>query len=181
MAIGKWHLGHASPADLPIGHGFDAWFGLPYSNDMMPPFVQTTIPLRAYRNATAIDGDVDQDALTERYTTEAIEFIQRAAAKGPFFLYLAHNMPHLPIHASARFRGRSPAGLYGDVIEMLDWSTGESGRCARESRRRGPDDRGLHERQRPLARSARAHAAGRQQRLARRLAGPAAGLEGDDL
>jgi arylsulfatase A-like enzyme len=110
---------------LPTGHGFDSWFGLPYSNDMMPPFVQTSIPLRAYRNAEAIEGDVDQDALTERYTTEAVEFIQRAAPKGPFFLYLAHNMPHLPIHASGRFRGRSPAGLYGDVIEMLDWSSGE--------------------------------------------------------
>jgi arylsulfatase A len=125
MAIGKWHLGHASPEQLPTGHGFDAWFGLPYSNDMMPPFVQTTVPLRAYRNAAPLEGDVDQDTLTDRYTTEATTFIARAAAKGPFFLYLAHSMPHLPIHASARFRGRSPAGLYGDVIEMLDASTGE--------------------------------------------------------
>jgi arylsulfatase A len=125
QAIGKWHLGHGSPQRLPMGHGFDAWFGLPYSNDMMPPFVQTTIPLRAYRNAQPIDEDVDQDTLTERYTTEATRFITSAAAEGPFFLYLAHSMPHLPVHASARFRGRSPAGLYGDVIEMLDWSTGE--------------------------------------------------------
>lgn len=125
MAIGKWHLGHTTPDQLPTGHGFDAWFGLPYSNDMMPPFVQTTTPLRAYRNASPIEGDVDQDTLTERYTAEATAFVARAAAKGPFFLYLAHSMPHLPIHASARFRGKSPAGLYGDVIEMLDWSTGE--------------------------------------------------------
>ena len=125
MAIGKWHLGHASPEQLPTGQGFDAWFGLPYSNDMMPPFVQTSVPLRLYRNGAPLEGDVDQDPLTERYTEEATAFVARAATKGPFFLYLAHSMPHLPIHTSARFRGRSPAGLYGDVIEMLDWSTGE--------------------------------------------------------
>jgi arylsulfatase A-like enzyme len=125
MAIGKWHLGHSSSSQLPTAHGFDAWVGLPYSNDMLPPFVPTTTPLRVWRNTAPIDGDVDQDALTERYTTEATSFIMRAAARGPFFLYLAHSMPHLPVHASARFRGRSAAGLYGDVIEMLDWSTGE--------------------------------------------------------
>jgi arylsulfatase A len=124
-AIGKWHLGHASPSQLPTAHGFMAWFGLPYSNDMMPPFVQTTSPLRLYRNETPIEGAVDQDTLTERYTTAATTFIANAAPRGPFFLYLAHSMPHLPLHVSAKFRDRSPAGLYGDVIEMLDWSTGE--------------------------------------------------------
>jgi arylsulfatase A len=124
-AIGKWHLGHASPSQLPTAHGFMTWFGLPYSNDMMPPFVQTTTPLRLYRNESPIAEAVDQDTLTERYTTAATTFIADAAPRGPFFLYLAHSMPHLPLHVSAKFRDRSPAGLYGDVIEMLDWSTGE--------------------------------------------------------
>lgn len=125
MMIGKWHLGHARPEMLPTAHGFDDWFGLPYSNDMLPPFVQTQVPLRLYRHGVPEDGPVDQDALTMRYTEAAVEFVRKADASQPFFLYLAHNMPHLPIHAPARFRGRSAAGLYGDVIEMLDWSTGE--------------------------------------------------------
>lgn len=122
--VGKWHLGHATAAHLPGGQGFDSWFGLPYSNDMIPPWVQTTVPLRLFRNGSAIDGEVDQDTLTERYTAEATAFIRGAAPKGPFFLYLPHSMPHLPIRASATFRGRSAAGLYGDVIEELDASTG---------------------------------------------------------
>lgn len=125
MMIGKWHLGHARPEMLPTAHGFDDWFGLPYSNDMLPPFVQTQVPLRLYRHGVQEEGPVDQDALTMRYTEAAVEFVRKADASQPFFLYLAHNMPHLPIHAPARFRGRSAAGLYGDVIEMLDWSTGE--------------------------------------------------------
>ena len=121
---GKWHLGHARPEMLPTGKGFDGWLGLPYSNDMMPPWVKTSVPLRLHRGASPIDGEVDQSTLTARYTEEAVRFVRDAAAKGPFFLYVAHNMPHLPIHASERFRGKSPAGLYGDVIEELDWSTG---------------------------------------------------------
>lgn len=125
-AIGKWHLGHASPALLPTAHGFDGWFGLPYSNDMIPPWVPTARPLRLYRDAQPLDEPIDQDALTVRYTDEAVRYIERSAATAqPFFLYLAHNMPHLPLHAAARFRGQSRAGLYGDVIQMLDWSTGQ--------------------------------------------------------
>lgn len=139
MMVGKWHLGHATPDMLPTAHGFDHWLGLLYSNDMTPPFVQTAAPLRLYRDTTPIEGDVDQDELTVRYTEEAVRFINEANARtqagsgggagqggsAPFFLYLAHSMPHLPIHAPARFRGKSAAGLYGDVIEMLDWSTGQ--------------------------------------------------------
>jgi arylsulfatase A-like enzyme len=125
--VGKWHLGHATPDMLPTAHGFDHWLGLLYSNDMMPPFAQTAVPpLRLYRDTTPIEGEVDQDELTVRYTEEAVRFINESAGGGaPFFLYLAHSMPHLPIHAPARFRGKSAAGLYGDVIEMLDWSTGQ--------------------------------------------------------
>jgi arylsulfatase A len=130
-AIGKWHLGHASEAMLPTGNGFDGWFGLLYSNDMIPPWVQTTKPLQLYRDAKPLDEPVNQDDLTTRYTEEAVRFIERSAkaengaAARPFFLYLAHSMPHLPLGAPARFRGQSRAGLYGDVIEMLDWSAGE--------------------------------------------------------
>jgi arylsulfatase A len=129
-AIGKWHVGHASPSLLPTGQGFASWFGLPYSNDMIIPWVQTMVPLRLYRDAAPLDGEVRQEELTRRYTEEAVRIIREAAApatpaRAPFFLYLAHNMPHLPIRASDAFRGRSPAGLYGDVIEELDWSTGQ--------------------------------------------------------
>lgn len=124
MAIGKWHLGHQRPELLPTGRGFDAWYGLPYSNDMRKPWVQTDVPLQLFRDAEPIETPVDQDTLTERYTDEAIRFIEHTG-DDPFFLYLAHSMPHLPIHTSSRFRGTSDAGLYGDVIETLDWSTGQ--------------------------------------------------------
>ena len=123
MAIGKWHLGHQAPDLLPVGRGFDAWYGLPYSNDMRLPWVQTDIPLKLYRNAEPIEEPVDQDMLTERYTEEAVRFIEDCG-DAPFFLYLAHSMPHLPVHTSERFRGKSRGGLYGDVIETLDWSAG---------------------------------------------------------
>ena len=113
--IGKWHLG-SRPQYLPPNHGFDYFYGLPHSNDMSP------LPL--YRNSTVIEMQPDQDSLTARYTQEATDFIKRRAGQ-PFFLYLAHSMPHVPLHASARFRGRSALGLYGDVIEEIDWSVGE--------------------------------------------------------
>jgi len=113
--IGKWHLGRVSPY-RPIDHGFDYYFGIPYSNDMNPT------PLM--RNGEVVEEPAKQDTLTLRYTTEAITFIERVKGQ-PFFLYLAHSMPHIPLHASERFRGKSAAGLYGDVIEELDWSVGE--------------------------------------------------------
>ena len=122
-AIGKWHLGYKPAEYLPTSRGFDSYFGLPYSNDMIPPWVKTNQPLHLYRNAEAAELMMDQSNLTERYTEEAVRFI-RSSAKSPFFLYLPYAMPHLPVSAS-RFRGQSRAGLYGDEIETLDWSTGE--------------------------------------------------------
>lgn len=113
--VGKWHLGDA-PDFLPTRHGFDSYYGIPYSNDMTPSILM--------RGETIIEDPVDQDTLTERYTQEAVRFIEDNKDR-PFFLYLAHNMPHVPLHVSERFRGRSRGGLYGDVIECIDWSTGE--------------------------------------------------------
>ncbi len=123
-AFGKWHLGTA-PDQLPTANGFDAYYGILYSNDMMPPWVQTGRPLRLYRNTEPADEyPVDQTTLTRRYTDEAVRFI-RASGDRPFFLYLPHSMPHLPIYPSAEFAGRSAGGKYGDVIEELDWSVGQ--------------------------------------------------------
>ena len=113
--IGKWHLGHLQPF-LPTRHGFDYYYGIPYSNDMVPT------PLM--RNEEVIEQPAVQETLTERYTEEAIRFIQVNKDR-PFFLYLPHTMPHTPLHVSDRFSGRSAAGLYGDAVECIDWSTGE--------------------------------------------------------
>lgn len=122
MAIGKWHLGHQPEAQLPVRRGFDAWFGLPYSNDMIPPWVKTTVPLRLYQDAKAVEESPDQTKLTERYTQEAVKFIE--ASREPFFLYLPYAMPHLPVSSSS-FQGKSRNGAYGDAVETIDWSAGE--------------------------------------------------------
>ncbi len=122
--VGKWHLGHAREAFMPTSHGFEEYYGLLYSNDMIRPWVNTDKPLSLYRDTEAIEHPVDQSTLTERYTTEAVQFIKENAGN-PFFLYVPYTMPHLPLAVSERFRGRSRAGLYGDVIEELDWSAGE--------------------------------------------------------
>ncbi len=121
--VGKWHLGNR-PGFFPTEHGFDSYFGLLYSNDMIRPWVQTDAPLRLYRGAQGLPGEVDNAALTERYTGEAVAFI-RENGNRPFFLYLAHSMPHVPLGVSPRFAGTSASGRYGDVVEMLDWSTGQ--------------------------------------------------------
>jgi arylsulfatase A len=131
MAIGKWHLGHAENRFLPTAKGFDSYYGLLYSNDMQPPWVQTDKPLQLYRNTEPIEHPVQQETLTERYTEEAVHFIKNHSHQ-PFFLYLAYTMPHLPLHVSEKFRGRSRAGLYGDVIETIDWSVGEISRTLAE-------------------------------------------------
>jgi uncharacterized sulfatase len=127
MAIGKWHLGH-HPQFLPTNQGFDHFFGLPYSNDMdrggNPP-----IPIM--RDTTIVEQPAVQTTLTKRYTEEALRFI-RESRGGPFLLYLAYTMPHLPIHTSDEFRGHSRAGLYGDVVEEIDWSAGEVLKTLRE-------------------------------------------------
>lgn len=134
--IGKWHLGDR-PEFLPPNHGFDYFFGLPYSNDMNPPspkvrreqsasltpdYKQFDVPLM--RGLDVIERPVDQTTLTRRYTGEAIGFITRHQTK-PFFLYLPHTFPHVPLFASKNFHGRSARGLYGDTVEELDWSVGE--------------------------------------------------------
>jgi len=123
-AIGKWHLG-SWPGFFPTEHGFDSYFGLLYSNDMIRPWVQTDRPLELYRDTVAVEHPVDQATLTRRYTEESVRFIEEAAADGqPFFLYLAHSMAHVPLYRSPEFEGRSAGGKYGDVIEELDWSVG---------------------------------------------------------
>lgn len=114
-AIGKWHLGHLAPY-RPTDRGFDAYFGIPYSNDMQPSML--------WRGTEIIEQPVKQETLTLRYTQEAIAFIEKNKGK-PFFLYLPHNMPHIPLYASEKFKGKSAAGAYGDAVEELDWSTGE--------------------------------------------------------
>lgn len=127
-AIGKWHEGHL-PQYLPTKHGFDSWFGLPYSNDMDgvpgvkdPRWAANNVPLM--RNEEVVERPADQTTLTRRYTEEAVKII-KANREKPFFLYLAHTMPHVPLYASEAFAGKSPRGLYGDVVEELDWSVGQ--------------------------------------------------------
>jgi uncharacterized sulfatase len=113
--IGKWHLGNR-PEFWPTRQGFDRFFGVPHSNDM-PDFA-------LYRGEKKIEQPVRQNTLTRRYTREAIAFIEENAQQ-PFFLYLSHTFPHIPLFVSEEFKGRSQAGLYGDVVEELDWSAGQ--------------------------------------------------------
>jgi arylsulfatase A-like enzyme len=123
---GKWHLGYKEKKYLPTNKGFDTWLGLPYSNDYKKPWVQTEVPLGLYRNTEMIEHPVNQDSLTVRYTEEAVKFIKKYGKSDfPFFFYLAYNMPHTPIHTTEYFRGNSTAGLYGDVIQTIDWSVGQ--------------------------------------------------------
>ena len=134
--VGKWHLGHL-PQYLPTRHGFDSWYGIPYSNDMdqnlpegltnrsalfEPEIDYWQVPL--IRNETEFERPTDQTTLTRRYTEEAVAFIE-ANRDGPFLLYLPHSMPHVPLFASDEFREQSTAGIYGDVIEEIDWSVGQ--------------------------------------------------------
>jgi arylsulfatase A len=123
MAIGKWHLGHQKEY-LPTARGFDQFFGLPYSNDMIDPWVRTERPLMLYRNNDTVETVTDQSRITQRYTAAAVKFV-RESGNQPFFLYVPYAMPHLPLAVSPERRGQSPAGLYGDVIEEIDWSVGE--------------------------------------------------------
>ena len=126
--FGKWHLGH-QPEHLPTNQGFDHYFGVPYSNDMSAviyPHLEERgyTPLPLLRGTETIEEEPDQRQLTRRYTEEAIQFI-RDNKDQPFFLYLPHTFPHVPLFASDAFEGKSPRGLYGDVVEELDWSTGQ--------------------------------------------------------
>ena len=123
ILIGKWHLG-SKPPFTPLQHGFQHFFGLLHSNDMMRPWVETDVPLEFWRDHDVLDIPLVQSELTRMYTNEAVQYI-RAHKDGPFFLMLSHNMPHVPIAASEAFAGTSAAGRYGDVIEEIDWSAGQ--------------------------------------------------------
>ncbi len=113
--VGKWHLGHHR-SFLPLQNGFDEYYGIPYSNDMEGV---------VYLRDNSVDSiNVNQRYTTKTYTGKALKFIEKNK-KHPFFLYLAHTMPHVPLYASPEFEGKSKRGLYGDVIEEIDWSVGE--------------------------------------------------------
>ena len=133
-AIGKWHLGH-KPPHLPTNHGFDSYYGIPYSNDMDKVEKENYFSLaekercQAYnvplmRNEEIIERPANQLTITRRYTEEAVEKI-KALKNEPFFIYLAHSMPHIPLFRSGEFKGKSLAGIYGDVVEEIDWSVGQ--------------------------------------------------------
>jgi arylsulfatase A-like enzyme len=125
--FGKWHLGH-HPEFLPTNQGFDEFVGIPYSNDMWPNHPETKNyypPLPLYENGQVLDTLwTDQSSLTTLFTEKGVDFIHRNR-DNPFFLYLAHPMPHVPLFVSDKFRGKSERGLYGDVIMEIDWSVGE--------------------------------------------------------
>ncbi len=126
--FGKWHLGD-HPDFLPSKHGFDEYFGIPYSNDMWSLHPQQgTIfdfgPLPLLENGEIIDTLTDQSSLTTEITERSIEFIKKNK-ENPFFLYIAHPQPHVPLYVSEKFKGKSERGLYGDVIMEIDWSVGQ--------------------------------------------------------
>lgn len=121
--VGKWHLGRPD-AYLPTSRGFDEYFGIPYSNDMTPRVL--------LHNKEVVEQETDLDTLTIRYTEQATRFI-RESKGNPFFLYMPHTFPHIPLGASPKFRGKSAEGLYGDVVEEVDWSVGEVMRTLREN------------------------------------------------
>ena len=125
---GKWHLGDAEPF-MPNKQGFDEFYGIPYSNDMWPlhPWQGTIFnfpPLPLYENDQIIDTLDDQSNLTTWITERSVHFIERNA-ENPFFLYVAHPQPHVPLFVSDKFKGKSERGLYGDVIMEIDWSVGQ--------------------------------------------------------
>jgi len=126
--IGKWHLGHKKKY-MPNNQGFDEFYGVPYSNDMDSYYYKhndfQSPPLPFYRNTRIIGQGLDQKYLTKMYTEETVKQIKNRSKEKPFFIYLAHNMPHTPLSASEKFKGKSKNGLYGDVIMELDWSAGE--------------------------------------------------------
>jgi arylsulfatase len=123
QCIGKWHLG-VTPECLPTKRGFDHYLGIPYSNDMTPSVLM--------RDDKVIEQPVKLETLTQRYTEEAVQFLRKSRGS-PFFLYFPHTFPHIPLAASARFRGKSPHGIYGDVLAELDWSVGEVMGALRET------------------------------------------------
>lgn len=121
--IGKWHLGFLPPF-VPTSQGFDYYFGIYHNLDLEADYLAAEGGVPILRNGKVVKRPADPAELTELYTQEAVEFIRRSK-DGPFFLYLPHTMPHVPIGVSQRFKGKSAGGLYGDAIECLDWSTGK--------------------------------------------------------
>ncbi|MBL7825121.1 MAG: sulfatase [Saprospiraceae bacterium] len=141
--FGKWHLGD-DPRFMPLQQGFDEYFGIPYSGDMWPKHPQqgpvfNFRELKLYENETVIDTLEDQSLLTRQITEHAVRFI-RENKNRPFFLYVPHPQPHVPLYVSEAFAGKSGAGLYGDVIAELDWSVGE---ILAELKRQGIDENTL--------------------------------------
>lgn len=136
-AVGKWHLGHQTEF-LPLQNGFDEYFGIPYSNDMWPrdengERAEASNKMANYPELPILEGNTiirtitnmdEQSEITTLYTNRAISFIHKNKKK-PFFLYLAHSMPHVPLAVSAKFKGKSQQGLYGDVMMEIDWSVGQ--------------------------------------------------------
>lgn len=125
-AYGKWHLGHI-PEFLPLQHGFDEYFGIPYSNDMWPfhPTGKNYYPpLPLIEGDEVVATNPDQSQFTTQFTERTVDFIRRNK-DNPFFVYLAHPMPHVPLFVSEKFAGKSEQGLYGDVMMELDWSAGQ--------------------------------------------------------
>lgn len=131
-AVGKWHLGD-NPVFMPLNQGFDSYFGIPYSNDMWPVHYDgapatnwkksiPTLPLILNKDTFALLNTLkDQENLTKQYTERAISFIEKNK-KSPFFLYLAHTMPHVPIAVSDRFKNYTGQGLFADLMSEIDWS-----------------------------------------------------------
>ena len=133
--FGKWHLG-SQHAFLPLQNGFDEYYGLPYSNDMWPFHPQQgeifNFPdLPTYDGNEVVGYNTDQSCFTTDYTTRSIQFIRKNKNK-PFFLYLAHSMPHVPLAVSDKFKGKSEQGLFGDVMMEIDWSIGEVWKTVKE-------------------------------------------------
>ncbi len=128
--VGKWHLGHQKAENLPLNHGFDTFYGIPFSNDMSAKEqhilgnMNYSHKLPFYHDNEIIEWESDQSLFTRRLTEHSRQFI-RSHSDRPFFLMLAHPMPHIPIYSSEEFRGRSDGGRYGDTIEEIDWSVGE--------------------------------------------------------
>ena len=125
-AFGKWHLG-CIPQFMPIQHGFDEFSGIPYSHDMWPNHPVTKNyypPLPLYEGEQVVETMPDMNQFTTRFTERAVDFIVRNKNK-PFFIYLAHPLPHVPLAVSDKFRGKSQQGLYGDVMMEIDWSAGQ--------------------------------------------------------